>query len=145
MMTNCSHVDLTKISNNSECLYVHLETRRFTPGWQTYQETFSRPTPESFEMRTLFLVRCSMCRRMMPNFVDCFGYQSRSWTSPPQKYLQSLAFEVSTDTCPCPQLQHLLPPSPPPGNWFLLSSLPPPLPQLWDGNNGTLGGVASSS
>merc|ERR1719494_1593509 len=96
-------------------------------------------------MRTLFLVRCSMCRRMMPNFVDCFGSQSRAWTSPPQKYLQSLAFEVSTDTCPCPQLQHLLPPSPPPGNWFLLSSLPPPLPQIWDGNNGTLGGVASSS
>merc|ERR1719447_1351910 len=76
-------------------------------------------------MRTLFLVRCSMCRRMMPNFVDCFGSQSRTW--------------------PCPQLQHHLPPSPPPGNWFLLSSLPPPLPQLWDGNNGTLGGVASSS
>merc|ERR1719318_117941 len=72
-------------------------------------------------MRTLFLVRCSMCRRMMPNFVDCFGYQSRTWTSPPQKYLQSLALEVSTDTCPCPQLQHLLPPSPPPGNWFQLT------------------------
>merc|ERR1740131_265795 len=69
-------------------------------------------------MRTLFLVRCSMCRRMMPNFVDCFGYQSRAWTSLPQKYLQSLAFEVSTDTCPCPQLQHLLPPSPPPGFFF---------------------------
>merc|ERR1719204_2695405 len=47
-------------------------------------------------MRTIFLVRCSMCRKMMPNVVDCFGYQSRAWTSPPQKYLQSLAFEVST-------------------------------------------------
>merc|ERR1719474_2354585 len=96
-------------------------------------------------MRTLFLERCSMCRRMKPNFGDCFGCQSQALTFPPQKYLQSLAFEVSTDTCPCPQPQRLLPQSPPPGHRFLLSSLPPASPQLWDGNNGTLWGVASPS
>merc|ERR1719474_881095 len=96
-------------------------------------------------MRTLFLERCSMCRRMKPNFGDYSGCQSQALTFPPQKYLQNLAFEASTDTCPCPRLQQLLPQSPPPGHWFLLSSLPPPSPQLGDGNNGTLWGVASSS
>merc|ERR1719357_1378454 len=64
-------------------------------------------------MRTLFLVRCLMCRGMMPNFGDYSDYQSQALTFPPQKYLQSLAFEVSTDTCPCPQLRQLLPQSPP--------------------------------
>merc|ERR1719357_115309 len=84
-------------------------------------------------MRTLFLVQCSMCRRMKPNFGDYSGFQSQELTLPPQKYLQSPAFEVSKDTRPCPQLQQLLSQSLPPGHWFLLSSPPPPSPQFWDG------------
>ena len=67
---------------------------------QTYLALFLWLTFGSFENTTLSPAKCSIRLRMMPNLGDFPGYQNQVPTSLPQKYWQSLAFEVLTDTCP---------------------------------------------